>query len=90
MWAVGELGAWGCGRGGGSLLGVADLVPQVQQDVWGRTGLRSTMPAARARQAAENAGGAAYADAVSGYAALEWDGLPAAARKLLAPTSGRG
>ena len=37
----------------------------------------------RARQAAENAEGTAYADAVSGYAALEWDELRAAALKLL-------
>jgi hypothetical protein len=48
------------------------------------------MSAARARQAADNADGAAYADAVSEYAALEWDELPAAARRLRAPTSGRG
>ncbi|MFB6775895.1 MULTISPECIES: hypothetical protein [unclassified Streptomyces] len=41
-----------------------------------------TMSAARARQAAENADGAAYADAVSEYAALKRDELPA-------PTSGR-
>ncbi|MFB7225126.1 hypothetical protein [Streptomyces sp. NPDC056227] len=42
------------------------------------------------RYPAENADGAAYADAVSEYAALGWDELLAAARKLLAPTSGRG
>ncbi|MET8538894.1 hypothetical protein ABZV67_46550 [Streptomyces sp. NPDC005065] len=33
------------------------------------------------RQAAEDADGAAYADAVSEYAALEWDGLGAVARR---------
>ncbi|MBT2389540.1 hypothetical protein J7E87_08865 [Streptomyces sp. ISL-1] len=46
------------------------------------------------RQAAENADGAAYADAVSEYAALVQDELRAAALKLLTgptpATSGRG
>ncbi|TGB10300.1 BTAD domain-containing putative transcriptional regulator [Streptomyces sp. MZ04] len=46
-----------------------------------------TMSAARARQAAEDADGAAYADAVSEYAALGRDELWEAARAL---TSGRG
>ncbi|MEV8020384.1 BTAD domain-containing putative transcriptional regulator [Streptomyces sp. NPDC086554] len=46
-----------------------------------------TMSAARARQAAENADRAAYADAVSEYAALGRDELWEAAR---AATSGRG
>ncbi|WP_393061800.1 ATP-binding protein [Streptomyces sp. LN549] len=46
-----------------------------------------TMSADRARQAAENADRAAYADAVSEYAALERDELREAARAL---TSGRG
>ncbi|WP_328381257.1 AfsR/SARP family transcriptional regulator [Streptomyces sp. NBC_00400] len=46
-----------------------------------------TMAAARARQAAEAAGRAAYADAVSEYAALGRDELPEAARALI---SGRG
>ncbi|MFF4227918.1 hypothetical protein [Streptomyces sp. NPDC001820] len=52
------------------------------------------MSAARARQAAENADGAAYSDAVSEYAALVQDELRAAALKLLTgpspATSGRG
>lgn len=46
-----------------------------------------TMSAARARQAAESADRAAYADAVSGYAALQREQLWDAARAL---TSGRG
>ncbi|MGA5699333.1 ATP-binding protein [Peterkaempfera bronchialis] len=46
-----------------------------------------TMSAARARRAAEDADRAAYADAVSEYAALERDELPEAARALI---SGRG
>ncbi|MFI9048665.1 ATP-binding protein [Streptomyces sp. NPDC053427] len=46
-----------------------------------------TMSAARARQAAEDADSAAYADAVSGYAALGRDELWEAARALI---SGRG
>ncbi|MEU1493930.1 BTAD domain-containing putative transcriptional regulator [Streptomyces sp. NPDC005776] len=46
-----------------------------------------TMSADRARRAAENADRAAYADAVSEYAALERDELREAARVL---TSGRG
>lgn len=41
------------------------------------------MSAARPRQASENADGAAYSDAVSEYAAPEWD-------ELSAPTSDRG
>ncbi|MFD5064408.1 hypothetical protein OG243_43205 [Streptomyces sp. NBC_01318] len=40
--------------------------------------------AAWARQAEKNADGAAYADAVSEYAALEWDELGAVARKAAA------
>ncbi|MET9387458.1 hypothetical protein ABZY09_42190 [Streptomyces sp. NPDC002928] len=48
------------------------------------------MSAARALQVAENAGGAAYADAVSEYAALEWDELREVARRLRPATSGRG
>jgi predicted ATPase/DNA-binding SARP family transcriptional activator len=49
-----------------------------------------TMSAARARQAAEDADGAAYADAVSEYAALGRDELREAARALMPATSGRG
>lgn len=37
-----------------------------------------------ARQAAKNADGTAYADAVPEYAALEWDGVGAVARKAAA------
>ncbi|MFD4946655.1 hypothetical protein ACFWNT_29980 [Streptomyces sp. NPDC058409] len=52
------------------------------------------MSAARTRQAAENADGAACADAVSEYAALQWDELRGAALKLLTgpspAASGRG
>jgi predicted ATPase/DNA-binding SARP family transcriptional activator len=46
-----------------------------------------TMSAARARQAAQNADGAAYSDALSEYTALKRDELWAAVRAL---TSGRG
>ncbi len=49
-----------------------------------------TMSAARAREAAEDADGAAYADAVSEYAALGRDELREAARVLMSVTSGRG
>ncbi|MFD9512569.1 ATP-binding protein [Streptomyces mirabilis] len=49
-----------------------------------------TMSADRARKAAEGADRAAYADAVSGYAALERDELREAARAVMAVTSGRG
>lgn len=48
------------------------------------------MSAARAPQVAENADGAAYADAVSEYAALEWGEVLAAVRRLRPATSGRG
>ncbi|MGP3989212.1 ATP-binding protein [Streptomyces sp. 3N207] len=49
-----------------------------------------TMSADRARRAAEEADGAAYADAVSEYAALGRDELREAARVLMSATSGRG
>lgn len=49
-----------------------------------------TMSAERARRAAEDADGVAYADAVSEYAALERDELREAARAVMAVTSGRG
>ncbi|MEU3459162.1 BTAD domain-containing putative transcriptional regulator [Streptomyces sp. NPDC006733] len=49
-----------------------------------------TMSAERARAAAENADGAAYADAVSEYAALGRDELREAARAAMAATAGRG
>ncbi|NEC86557.1 BTAD domain-containing putative transcriptional regulator [Streptomyces sp. SID12501] len=49
-----------------------------------------TMSADRARRAAEKADGAAYADAVSEYAALGRDELRDAARVVTAVTSGRG
>jgi hypothetical protein len=49
-----------------------------------------TMSAGRARKAAEDADGAAYADAVSEYAALERDELREAARAVMAVTSGPG
>ncbi|WP_419994309.1 ATP-binding protein [Streptomyces boninensis] len=48
-----------------------------------------TMSAARAREAAENADGAAYADAVSEYAALGREELREAARALIPVTSAR-
>ncbi|MCZ4124582.1 ATP-binding protein, partial [Streptomyces sp. H39-S7] len=49
-----------------------------------------TMSADRAREAAGTADGAAYADAVSEYAALGRDELREAARAVMAVTSGRG
>ncbi|MEU7579857.1 BTAD domain-containing putative transcriptional regulator [Streptomyces sp. NPDC041068] len=55
--------------------------------LWVLREFQPTMSAARARQGAENADGAAYADAVSEYAALERDELREAARAI---TSGRG
>jgi hypothetical protein len=45
--------------------------------------LRPAMAAARARRAAQDADGPAYADAVSSYAGLDPDGLRAAARAAL-------
>jgi predicted ATPase/DNA-binding SARP family transcriptional activator len=48
-----------------------------------RNGLHPTMSAARARRAAQDADGPAYADAVSSYAGLEPEGLRAAARAAL-------
>uniref|UniRef100_A0AAU2A313 AfsR/SARP family transcriptional regulator n=1 Tax=Streptomyces sp. NBC_00093 TaxID=2975649 RepID=A0AAU2A313_9ACTN len=49
-----------------------------------------TMSSDRARRAAENADGAAYADAVSEYAALGRDELREAGRAVMTVTSGRG
>jgi predicted ATPase len=49
-----------------------------------------TMSADRARQAAEDADGAAYSDALSEYAALGREELREAARAVMAVTSGRG
>lgn len=49
-----------------------------------------TMSADRARKAAQDADRAAYADAVSEYAALERDELREAARAVVPATSGRG
>ncbi len=48
-----------------------------------KNGLQPTMYAARARRAAQDADGPAYADAVSSYAGLDPDGLRAAARAAL-------
>jgi predicted ATPase/DNA-binding SARP family transcriptional activator len=45
-----------------------------------KNGLQPTMSAVRARQAAQDADGPAYADAVSSYAGLDPEGLRAAAR----------
>jgi predicted ATPase/DNA-binding SARP family transcriptional activator len=49
-----------------------------------KNGLQPTMSAARARRAAQDADGPAYADAVSSYAGLDPEGLRAAARAALA------
>ncbi|GAB2795171.1 hypothetical protein GCM10027073_29180 [Streptomyces chlorus] len=49
-----------------------------------------TMSVDRARKAAQDADRAAYADAVSEYAALERDELREAARAVVSATSGRG
>jgi predicted ATPase/DNA-binding SARP family transcriptional activator len=48
-----------------------------------KNGLQPTMSAARARRAAQEADGPAYADAVSSYAGLDTGGLRAAARAAL-------
>jgi hypothetical protein len=48
-----------------------------------KNGLRPVMSAVRARQAAQDADGPAYADAVSEYAGLDQDGLRAAVRGAL-------
>jgi len=48
-----------------------------------KNGFQPTMSAARARRAAQDADGPAYADAVSAYAGLNPDGLRAAARAAL-------
>jgi hypothetical protein len=48
-----------------------------------KNGLQPTMTAARARRAAQDADGPAYADAVSSYTGLDPDGLRAAARAAL-------
>jgi predicted ATPase len=56
-----------------------------------KNGLQRTMSAARARRAAQDADGPAYAEAVSSYAGLDPEGLRAAARAALrerAPVSG--
>ncbi|MGW1622985.1 ATP-binding protein [Streptomyces sp. NPDC002172] len=57
------------------LLALAEVLP-VMRDL-------PTLSSARSRQAAENADGAAYTDARSGYAALGRDQLRAAARQAL-------
>jgi hypothetical protein len=46
-------------------------------------GLQPTMSVARARRAAQDADGPAYADAESSYAGLDPEGLRAAARAAL-------
>ena len=48
-----------------------------------KNGLQPTMSAARARRAAQDADGPAYAEAVSSYAGLDPEGLRAAARAAL-------
>ncbi len=48
-----------------------------------KNGLQPTMSAARARRAAQDADGPAYADAVSSYAGLDQEGLRTAARAAL-------
>ncbi|MFI6638857.1 ATP-binding protein [Streptomyces sp. NPDC050504] len=80
------LGTTGLATGGG---GGAEAVRTVALAERLRVlrGFQPTMSAARARRAAEDADGAAYADAVSEYAAVGRDGLREAARALI---SGRG
>ena len=48
-----------------------------------RNGLQPTTSAPRARRAAQEADGPAYADAVSSYAGLDLEALRAAARAVL-------
>ncbi|MFD0420052.1 ATP-binding protein [Streptomyces sp. NPDC127108] len=96
---VAGLGSVGAGRGAG-----ADAVAGADADAMTGAGavrmialaerlrvlreFRPTMSAARARRAAEDADRAAYADAVSGYAALGRDELRDAARELIEDRGG--
>jgi hypothetical protein len=65
------------------LLGLAERLGVLRE-------FQPTMSAERAQWMAENADGAAYADAVSEYAALGRYELREAARAVMAATSGRG
>ncbi|MGW7539561.1 ATP-binding protein [Streptomyces sp. NPDC054770] len=73
--ALGYAGLAGGDPAAVRLLALAERLP-VMRDL-------PTLSSARSRQAAENAGGAAYADARSGYAALGPDQLRTAARQAL-------
>ncbi|MBO0915317.1 tetratricopeptide repeat protein, partial [Streptomyces laculatispora] len=77
------LGSAGLASGDASAVRMIALAERL----WVLREFQPTMSAARARRAAEDADGAAYADAVSRYAALGRDGLREAARALI---SGRG
>ncbi|MER7408348.1 BTAD domain-containing putative transcriptional regulator [Streptomyces sp. NPDC000070] len=82
--ALGMAGlASGDARGGVRMIALAERLRVLRE-------FHPTMSADRARKAAEDADRAAYADAVSEYAALERDELREAARAVMAVTSGRG
>ncbi|SCF65424.1 hypothetical protein GA0115259_100741 [Streptomyces sp. MnatMP-M17] len=80
--ASGDAGA-GAGAGAVRMIALAERLGVMRE-------FQPTMSEARARQAAEEADGAAYSDAVSEYAALERDELREAARAVMAVTSDRG
>jgi predicted ATPase/DNA-binding SARP family transcriptional activator len=65
-----------CARSGARMIALAERFGL-------KGGLQPTMSAARARQAAQDADGPAYAEAVTSYAGLEPEGLRAAARAAL-------
>ncbi|WP_372509516.1 hypothetical protein [Streptomyces humicola] len=81
-----ELGLAGIASGGTSAV---RLIAPAER-IWVQREFQPTMSASRARRAAENADGAAYADAVSEYAALGQDELREAARAVVSATSDRG
>jgi predicted ATPase/DNA-binding SARP family transcriptional activator len=66
----------GLARSGARMIALAERIGL-------KNGLQPTMSAARARRAAQDADGPAYADAVSSYAGLDPEGLRAAARAAL-------
>ncbi|MFI9587853.1 ATP-binding protein [Streptomyces sp. NPDC052236] len=82
--ASGDAGA-GAGAGAGAVRMIA-----LAERLWVQRDFQPTMSADRARKAAVDADRAAYADAVSAYAALGRDELREAARAVMAVTSGRG
>ncbi|MGY4920612.1 hypothetical protein ACWD9K_36560 [Streptomyces sp. 900116325] len=66
------------------------LLIALAERMWVQREFRPTMSAVQARRVAEKAERAAYADAVSEYAALGRDELREAARALMSPIWGHG